>query len=268
MFYHIIIELKNKATICELDIKTEEELISDYIYPYLNNEEFNFDGRDLIKEQITYLKIRESAHNSSTVREIVNRSAPKNVFLNHSCCSAIRNNANATDITKNIMKQVKSQLNEKSKAMTDDVSIDKTKVFIVHGHDGEARLEVAAFITALGFEPIVLQEQASGGSTIIEKIEKYSNVGFGIVLYTPCDVGGKTKDALFLRARQNVVFEHGYLVGKLGRKNVCPLVVGSIETPSDIGGVVYIPLDENGGWKSKLGKELRNAGYPVDMNKV
>jgi len=26
------------------------------------------------------------------------------------------------------------------------------------------------------------------------------------------------------RARQNVVFEHGYLMGKIGRKNVCALV--------------------------------------------
>ena len=94
---------------------------------------------------------------------------------------------------------------------------NKSQVFIVHGHDEIAKLEMADFIESLGLEPIILHMQASSGRTIIEKIEYYSNVGFGVVLYTPCDVGSKV-GALngSYRARQNVVFEHGYLIGKLG----------------------------------------------------
>ena len=146
--------------------------------------------------------------------------------------------------------------------------LDLTKVFIVHGHDNLLKTEVARFIEKLGLEAIILHEQASSGNTIIEKIEEYSNVGFGIVLYTPCDIGSKSEESPNLkpRARQNVVFEHGFLIGKIGRRNVCALVKGNIEKPNDISGVVYVSTEEE--WRLSLAKELRNSGYIIDMNLV
>lgn len=142
------------------------------------------------------------------------------------------------------------------------------QVFIVHGHDELAKTEVARFIEKLGFEAIILHEQVSAGQTIIEKIESYSNVGFGIVLYTACDVGNtkNNMDNLNFRARQNVVFEHGFLIGKLGRKNVTALVKDTIETPNDISGVVYISME--GEWKLSIAKEMKNSGYSIDYNLV
>ncbi len=138
------------------------------------------------------------------------------------------------------------------------------QVFIVHGHDDLSKLEMADFIEGLDLQPIILHMQASSGRTIIEKIEHYSNVGFGIVLYTPCDVGSKA-GALngSYRARQNVVFEHGYLIGKLGRPRVAAVVKDTVETPNDIGGVVYVALDAQGHWKEELKKEMRSVGYQV-----
>jgi len=145
-----------------------------------------------------------------------------------------------------------------------------SQVFMVHGHEENVKVRVARFIERLGFEPIILHEQASGGNTIIEKIEAYTNVGFGIVLYTGCDVGGKLSETptLKLRARQNVVFEHGYLIGKIGRNNVCALVKGALETPNDISGVVYIQFDESDAWQIQVAKELKRSGYGVDMNRI
>lgn len=147
------------------------------------------------------------------------------------------------------------------------VARNKRKVFIVHGRDNEAKQEVARFVTAVGLEPIILHEQASAGMTIIEKIERYANdADFALVLYTPCDLGrGKHEPKVPARerARQNVVFEHGYLMAKLGRENVCALVKGSIETPNDISGVVYVQLDQYGGWKSEVAKELTACGYDL-----
>lgn len=144
-----------------------------------------------------------------------------------------------------------------------------TQVFIVHGHDGEAKERTARFIEKLGFKTIILHEQASRGRTIIEKIERYSNVGFAIVLYTPDDLGNIKENAekgeLKSRARQNVVFEHGYLIGKLGRENVVPLVAGSIELPNDISGMVYI-TDKD--WQVDVAKEMKDAGYEIDFNKL
>lgn len=146
----------------------------------------------------------------------------------------------------------------------------KDKVFIVHGHDGEAKERTARFIEKLGFEAIILHEQASRSMTIIEKIENYSNdVGFGIVLYTPDDMGNVKGEAekgeLKYRARQNVVFEHGFLIGKIGRENVTPLVEGAIELPNDISGIVFINDKD---WQLDIAKEMKAAGYNIDFNKL
>lgn len=166
-----------------------------------------------------------------------------------------------TDLLKSIEPENKTEV-------LTEIELNKSQVFIVHGHDDLAKVETARFIEQLGFKPIILHEQASAGQTIIEKIESYSNVGFGIVLYTQCDIGAKKghETELKYRARQNVVFEHGYLIGKIGRKNVAALVKGNIETPNDISGVVYISMDND--WKLDIAKELRSSGYQVDMNKV
>ena len=146
---------------------------------------------------------------------------------------------------------------------------DKKKVFIVHGHDGEAKQKTARFIEKLGFKAIILHEQASRGKTIIEKIEEYSDVGFGIVLYTPDDLGNVKAAAeagtLRPRARQNVVFEHGFLISKIGRENVIPLVSGDVELTNDISGMVYISDEQ---WQVDVAKEMKAAGYEIDFNAI
>ena len=143
------------------------------------------------------------------------------------------------------------------------------RVFIVHGHDELLLTKAARFVERLGLEPIILHEQASKGMTIIEKIEKHADVGFAIVLYTPDDKGNVASEAdsgnLKFRARQNVVFEHGYLIGLLKRSHVVPLMSGSIETPSDISGVVYV---DNKNWQFEIAREMSAVGYRIDLNRL
>lgn len=164
--------------------------------------------------------------------------------------------------------------NQISVRMPDENSSNKqisNKVFIVHGHDNEAKQEMARTLERAGFEAIILHEQPDGGRTIIEKIEKYTDVAFAVVLYTECDLGRAKDDDVEdekYRARQNVVFEHGYLIGKLGRSNVCALVKGNVETPGDISGVVYTMMDANGAWKMQLGNNMKDVGIDVDLNKL
>lgn len=181
------------------------------------------------------------------------------------------------DIIKRLINQMKSDIEkvdlipcsvgEVLENSSEAKDMDKTSIFIVHGHDDSAINEVKVFLMKLGFNPIILREQPNGGQTIIEKIEKYTNVGFGIVLYTPCDEG-KAKDAFEYqnRARQNVVFEHGYLCAKLGRSNVCALVKGNLEIPGDLEGVVYTAMTS--GWELSLAKELKAAGYQFDPSNL
>lgn len=98
-------------------------------------------------------------------------------------------------------------------------------VFVVHGHDEGARESVARLVERLGLGAIILHEQSNAGRTIIEKFEASSEVGFAVVLLTPDDVGyprDKSDQAAY-RARQNVIFELGYFMGKLGRKRVAAL---------------------------------------------
>lgn len=143
------------------------------------------------------------------------------------------------------------------------------KVFIVHGHDGEARETVARFLGNIGFEPIILNEQANKGRTIIEKVEANADVGFAVVLLTPDDLGRAKGDAdLEPRARQNVLLELGYFMAHLGRDKVCALRRGDVSIPSDFAGVVWEVMDDAGGWKQKLARELDAAGHTVDWNRV
>ena len=144
------------------------------------------------------------------------------------------------------------------------------EVFIVHGRDNEAKETVARFLENLDLTPVILHEQPNQGRTIIEKFERHApQVGFAVALLTPDDVGALKSDEKNLkpRARQNVVFELGYFLGRLGRERVCALTKGNVELPSDYDGVVYISLDD-GGWKMNLIRELKNADFNVDANKV
>lgn len=142
------------------------------------------------------------------------------------------------------------------------------KAFIVHGHEEGPREAVARFLERVGFEAVILHEQANQGRTIIEKIEAHGEVGFAVVLLTPDDVGGPKNGEMRPRARQNVILELGYFVARLGRSRVCALNIGDVEIPSDFYGVVYVPFDQNNGWKMALCKELKAAGFEIDLNKI
>jgi predicted nucleotide-binding protein len=144
------------------------------------------------------------------------------------------------------------------------------RVFIVHGHDEAAREGVARFLEKIGLEAIILQEQPNRGRTIIEKfVDCAQEVGFAVVLLTPDDLGGEaTADAQKSRARLNAVFELGYFVGSLGRGRACLLRKGEVEIPSDLYGVVYTTMDFGNGWKIELARELKDAGFEFDPEKV
>ena len=141
-------------------------------------------------------------------------------------------------------------------------------IFIVHGHDEGALQTVARFIEQIGFDAIILSEQANQGRTIIEKIEAHRDVGFAVVLLTPDDTGCKVGEVPNPRARQNVLLELGYFLAHLGRERVCTLAKGKLEIPTDFAGVVWEALDVGGAWKSRLARELKAAGYAIDWNKV
>lgn len=141
--------------------------------------------------------------------------------------------------------------------------------FVVHGRANETKQEVARFLERLGIDVQILHEQPNKGRTLIEKFEGHAaHAAFAVVLLTGDDVGGLAPDDLKPRARQNVVFEFGFFFGALGRNRVAVLHEDGVELPSDVNGVIYIPLDGAGAWKMLLARELKGAGLDVDMNKA
>lgn len=144
------------------------------------------------------------------------------------------------------------------------------KAFIVHGHDTELLLRVKTFLGKIDFEPIVLRDEPNKGRTIIEKFEQNAKVGFAVVLLTADDVGYDKgcPENKKPRARQNVVIELGYFIGRYGRERVIVLCDPTVERPGDIDGLIYIDCTNEPKWKTEIVKELRAANYKLDAQKV
>lgn len=164
---------------------------------------------------------------------------------------------------------------------TSKTVMDMNKVFVVYGHNDALRIEVSRTIEQLGLIPIVLQEQEDFGNTIIEKFEAHaSDIGFAVVLLTADDLGVSRKDLAKEekeksfkaeykpRARQNVVFEMGYFIGKLDRAHVFELLEDGVEKPGDLDGILYTSVDVEGMWKIRLAKRLKALGYLVNLDKI
>ncbi|MGD6842152.1 TIR domain-containing protein [Bacillus infantis] len=275
MLYQILIEVTNipgakgNFNLYEYDKEAKEVVIEEIVIPYLKKEEFQFNGYFLKPTNVIRISVKTTNAPVKSIVDRENASNPPGFLIFTTREQIVQDSKHTFDVTKEIFAEAKAILSTEDKITNSQEAgkeeIDRSKVFIVHGHDEVVKLSVARFLEKMGLTPIILHEQASQGKTIIEKIEEHSNVGFGIVLYTPCDLG-KSKDSELLqpRARQNVVFEHGYLMAKIGRNNVCALVKDDVEKPNDISGIVYINYDSN--WHMDLLKELKTSGYEVNAN--
>ena len=153
-------------------------------------------------------------------------------------------------------------------------TVKNRKVFVVYGHDINARTQLEAMLRRWDLEPLIIDQLVSSGNTIIEKLEEYTeNVDFGIVLATPDDIGyakDNEKQKKY-RVRQNVVLELGMLLAKVGRTKVAILLsqAEEMERPSDIEGLIYIPFKDNvEDTMVSLAKEMRRNGYPLEIDKL
>jgi predicted nucleotide-binding protein len=157
----------------------------------------------------------------------------------------------------------------------------KKEIFIAHGKDLKPLNELKGMLVEFGLNPIVLSEQPSGGRTVIEKLESYSNVGFAFIILTPDDLGGFVEaggsiwsrpkrlrqflKTAHIRPRQNVILEFGFFAAKLGRNRMALLLKKPVEQPSDMQGIAYLNFKESlQEIKEEIEKELKAAGYDID----
>jgi len=148
------------------------------------------------------------------------------------------------------------------------------RVFIVHGHDEKMKNQLEIFLSEIGLESVVLHRKPDEGLTIIEKFEKYSDVGYAFILITPDDIGySLTEDSKpedkknkEKRARQNVIFEFGYFVGRLGRRRVCCLYKEGVSLPTDVSGMIYKKVKDNVEEVAfAIQKDLIAVGYKIKV---
>jgi predicted nucleotide-binding protein len=281
MYYQVQIETTEKdgkkqqnKKYYELDKTSKQEILDSIIIPFLQGHQFQFDGYFLKTSDVKRLVVKTTEKTTKELSKYENDHMSPNIIIFISDEMIVSYDKYTTDITKEILAEAKTLINapkeNTSKVTSNIIRAKETmfkQVFIVHGRDELAKTEVARFVEKLGLKAVILHEQENLGMTIIEKIERFTNVDFGIVLYTPCDVGTiKGEQDFKPRARQNVVFEHGFLIGKLGRNKVCALVKDNVEIPNDISGLVYISMDKSKAWELSIAKEMKKIGYEIDLN--
>lgn len=283
-YYHVRIA-KKKGTVqwaFEFDL-SKKELEERIIIPFMQRKSFICGGSPIEPSNVDQIRINETEESSS---QIIAKGKLKRVtqdLLRRFYGVGKGGHSNEWYVThagKVVTRDFIKGLNLPTKTFA-----MKENVFIVHGRDLESAKKLKSILKKFSLDPIILHEQPSGSRTIVEKLEKYSDVGYAFVILTPDDVGcldlrvsknlksvaetlqnlveaytvikrkaplKKARDELSRviglfkpRARQNVVLEFGYFIGLLGRDRVCCLHKGDVELPSDMHGIVYISFKES-----------------------
>jgi predicted nucleotide-binding protein len=144
------------------------------------------------------------------------------------------------------------------------------KVFVITGKDEKKKAAVASFLANLGVEPVIPQEDNGYKTTLVEKLEKDPDVAFAIILLVGDEVGypKEKPEESRPRANQKVIFELGFLMGRLPHNLVCALYEEGLDLPAEYQGNVFIPFDGGGIWKLLTARAMKMAQVDIDMNKA
>ncbi|PGB76655.1 hypothetical protein COM05_28705 [Bacillus toyonensis] len=274
MYYHIRVYLKSSIKEERYNMSIDE-LETRYLSKYRNKKDFILNGRHIRIGDIEKIQINESRSKGELdhiASEIELEESRSRVGVIGGASISSRAADYLPDVSDNLLLGPPGYLLEEKEEEEGGKEMDNKKVFIVHGHDNNLKQQLEIFLSRVGLKPIVLHREANQGRTIIEKFEAHSDVKYAFVLLTPDDIGCSVKDKdqpvedYKLRARQNVIFELGFFIGKLGRENVCTLYVEGVELPNDISGLVYQQVNNN---IEDVGfhiiKELKAAGLEVQL---
>ena len=275
-YYHVRITTKSNRENDEIKLDlSKEQLTERFLNPYKYGTNIFVNGKSIEPNDIERIKINRTNEDSSRLMlQIMAEKRANGIVVPISNKWLVTNEG--ADITDVLILgpsgYKKSDHANGSNAMEVKMIPENNKIFLVHGHDEEMKQTVARTLEKLDLKPIILHEQPDRGRTIMEKFEDYSEaISFAIILLSPDDKGCEANifpESAKSRARQNVILELGYFIGKLGRNKVLVLFKDEIdfEHPSDFVGVLYTPF--KGGWELEMFKELQSCGYDVDANKL
>ena len=182
--------------------------------------------------------------------------------------SKLREIANNSDV---LYRKVRLLLSPPASNSRVNDKVRSNKIFLVHGSDNEMKSDVSKLLKTLDLDPIILHENSDMRKNIIEKINDNSHVSFAVVLISFDDLAyskEKTPDDAKYRANQNVIFELGYFLGRLGNQNVSVIYrkKNDFEIPIEYTGVRWIEYKM--GWYYELIKDLKACNFKVDVNKL
>ncbi len=271
MYYHIRISTKSNKTHDETKVDlSEEQLLERFIKPYELGNSIIINGKTITLDDLTRIMISKSEKSSSDFIYTIKYEDRNSTVISLGGPSYEWRAADrAKDITDDLIKGPIGYKKDKQIKNNSFTNASNKKVFIVHGHDEKLKSDIESFLYNIHLEPVILHKKPDEGLSIIEKFEKNTDVKFALILLTPDDVACSYKNIdskdlkqeLKPRARQNVIFEFGYFIGKLGRKNVCCIFEEGVELPSDINGLLYKKIENNiESVAFSLIKELKAAG--------
>jgi len=276
-YYHVRITTKSDRGNDEVKLDlSKEQLTERFLIPYENGTVITVNGKSIEPDDIERIKINRTNDNSSRLLPQIIAERSENVVMVPISDEWFVTDKGA-DITDKLISgppgyKKSDDVNGSNGMEIVEIMPENNKIFVVHGHDGDMKQTVARTLEKLGLEPVILHEQPNRGRAIIEKFEDYSEaISFAIILLSPDDKGCEANNfpgSAKLRARQNVILELGYFIGKLGRNKVLVLFKDEIdfEHPSDFVGVLYTPFTN--GWKLEMVRELQSCGYDVDANRL
>jgi len=240
---------------------TREKLKQGIAIPFLERKVFYCGGTVVEPGTVESINFNETGQSSAELRPFILAERAASNILTLSA-PELEVTWKGKDVTREILDEVSSETSNQP-IERESQGTSTTKVFLIHGHDILALDQTELLLRRWGLDPIIIRDKASRGMTVIEKIEANSDVGYALVFLTPDDVGGvKGGQELQPRARQNVIWEWGYLVARRGRNRVACLRKDSVEVPSDLHGVVRIDVGDNiRDSSADIARELRAAGY-------
>ena len=276
-YYHVRITTKSNRGDDELKLDlSKEQLTERFLIPYENGTVITVNGKSIEPDDIERIKINRTNDNSSRLLPQIRAERSANGVMVPISDEWFVTDKGA-DITDELILgrpgyKKPDDANGSNGMEVVEIMPENNKIFVVHGHDGDMKQTVARKLEKLGLEPVILHEQPNRGRAIIEKFEDYSKaISFAIILLSPDDKGCEANnfpESAKLRARQNVILELGYFIGKLGRTKVLVLFKDEIdfEHPSDFVGVLYTPFTN--GWELEMVRELQSCGYDVNANRL
>jgi predicted nucleotide-binding protein len=159
------------------------------------------------------------------------------------------------------------EVNERAKTMEGTGS---RKVLVIQGEDGKKGMEVLSFLRKLELDPVIPAEQPGQRMRLMEEFEQNPGIVFAITLLTGDDVGyprGKPEES-WPRPKQDLIFELGFLVGRLRQSLVCALHEEGLDLPSEYSGKIFVPFDADGLWRLLIARAMKIAQVQVDLNKA